>query len=57
MKIAAIWKIKEKASGGVRVSGFRGHKSFWRPFPSFPVKIGALEVGHLKPSYGSGEGL
>jgi len=38
-------------SGGERVSGARGHRSFWRP-PSFPVpfEVGSLEVSRLKPS-------
>jgi len=44
------------SSGGARVSGARGHRSFWRPFPLlsflFPpvfLEVGALEVDHLKP--------
>jgi len=35
-------------SGGVRLSGSPGHRSFWRP--PLPLEVGALEVGPLKPS-------
>jgi len=45
-------------SGGARVSGARGHRSFWRPLlPSLllPLEVAALEVGPLNPVRGSGK--
>jgi len=45
--------LRPPGSGGARVSGARGHRSFWRPplpFPPLAVEVGALEIGFLKPS-------
>ena len=56
--------IRDITSGGTRVSGARGHRSFWRllplhspplsfphiPSPPLPLAAKPLEVGPLKPS-------